>query len=217
MKLKPTRNFFILLGSALWLLTVIFVATPIWPYVFYRLSPKTSETLAAGIANTAAQVPPETVTGTPGSSQVKPTPSPELPPFDPSLPEDNGLIIDKIKVRGQIHEGEDWQNILKRGIWRVPNFGDPENNSLPIILAAHRWGYLAWTNSFRALNSFYNLPKLKIGDKIEIIWNQRRYVYKVYQEETGTKITDYSANLILYTCELWNSPTRIFKYAQRVL
>ena len=34
-----------------------------------------------------------------------PTPTPVLPEVDPSLPVENGLIIDKIGVRGQIHEG----------------------------------------------------------------------------------------------------------------
>ncbi|HLE49636.1 MAG TPA: sortase, partial [Patescibacteria group bacterium] len=133
--------------------------------------------------------------------------------------------------------------ILKTGVWRVPDFGTPEDDGpsepvergadsqigpselvergadsqigLPIILAAHRFGYVTWTNSFRTLNSFYSLPKLKVGDRVEIVWNQRKYVYEIYKEETGTAITDYTADLILYTCDLWNSPTRIFKYARR--
>jgi len=211
-----SKKTYLYLGITLWILTVIFVAAPIWPYVFYRLSPGTSDVLAATIGNTI-EVSPGTVAGTPDSSQVKPSPTPPLPAFDPSLPEDNGTIIEKIGVRGQIHEGENWQEILKTGIWRVPGFGTPEDNSLPIILAAHRWGYVNWTNSFRSLNSFYNLPKLKADDRVEIIWNQRKYVYEIYRSETGTKITDYDADLILYTCELWNSPVRIFKYARRVI
>jgi len=206
------KKFYLLLGSALWLLAVIFVAAPIWPYVYYRLSPQTSEVLAATIADTASTSIP--VVNAPIPSPAKQELAP--PVFDPSLPEDDGLIIDKIGIRGQIHEGEDWQEILKQGIWRVPDFGTPDNNQLPIILAAHRWGYVTWTNSFRTLNSFYNLPKLKVGDQVEIIWDQRRYVYEIYQEETGIQISDYSADLILYTCELWNSPTRIFRYARRI-
>ncbi|MFZ2202682.1 MAG: sortase [Microgenomates group bacterium] len=213
-----TKRAYLYLGLSLWVLTVIFVAAPIWPYVFYRLSPGTSEVLASTIGNTVTTVP--AITPAPRSPQGE---DPEqsrraaLPDFDPSLPKENGLLIDKIGVRGEIHEGENWAEILKTGIWRVPDFGTPEDDTLPIILAAHRFGYVTWTNSFRTLNSFYNLPKLKVGDKVEIIWNQRKYVYEIYKEETGPAITDYTANLILYTCDLWNSPTRIFKYLKRVI
>jgi sortase (surface protein transpeptidase) len=139
-----------------------------------------------------------------------------LPDIDPSLPKDNGLIIDKIGVRGEIHEGTDWENILKQGIWRAPDFGTPEDTSSPIIIAAHRWGYLEWTPAFRKLNSFYSLPQLAIDDTISLIWDQRPYKYKVYATETGTKISDYQADLILYTCQLWNSPVRFFVYANRI-
>ena len=210
-----SKRTYVYLGLAFWLLTVIFVAAPIWPYVFYRLSPGTSETLASTIGNTVTEIPLPIPTPTLPTGVTLPPPPPLLPDFDASLPTENGLIIDKIKVRGEIHEGENWEQILKTGVWRVGDFGTPENNTLPIILAAHRFGYVTWTNSFRTLNSFYNLPKLKVGDKVEIIWNQRKYAYEIYSEETGTKITDYEADLILYTCELWNSPTRIFKYAKR--
>ncbi|MBI2326273.1 sortase [Candidatus Collierbacteria bacterium] len=202
------KKTYVYLGISLWILTVIFAVTPIWPYVFYRLSPGTSDALASTIGNLTnlSNLPNST---NPKQEQI-------LPPFDPSLPEDNGIIIDKIGVRGQIHEGDDWDAILKTGVWRVPDFGIPEDSRQPMILAAHRWGYVTWTNSFRTLNSFYNLPKLAVGDQIEVIWNQRKYIYEIYASETGDKISDYSANLILYTCELWNSPVRIFKYAKRI-
>lgn len=208
-----SKRSYIYLGIFLWTMTVIFVAAPIWPFVFYRLSPGTSEVLANTIGNT---IPP--AGSEPAATVQVPNlqPVPEPPLFDASLPSENGLIIEKIGVRSEIREGENWAEILKKGVWRVPSFGTPESNDLPIILAAHRFGYITWTNSFRTLNSFYNLPKLKVGDQVEIVWNQRKYIYKIYQEETGTKISDYAADLILYTCELWNSPVRIFKYAKRV-
>ncbi len=228
-----SKRTYIYLGISLWILTVIFVATPIWPYVYYRLSPGTSDVLASTIGNTVQAkpdlAPPDNVipnsTVIPAKAgiytnnldpRVREDDNPP-PPFDPSLPEDNGIIIDKIGVRGQIHEGDDWATILKTGIWRVPDFDTPENPDQPMILAAHRWGYVTWTNSFRTLNSFYNLPKLAVGDQIQVIWNQRKYLYEIYDSETGDKISDYSADLILYTCELWNSPTRIFKYAKRII
>lgn len=65
--------------------------------------------------------------------------------------------------------------------------------------------------------SFYKLPSLEKGDIVEIVWNQRIYKYKIYKTTENTKITDYNADLILYTCKMyWESPERIFKYAVRV-
>lgn len=202
---------FVTLGILFWTLAIFFLIIPIWPQFYYRLSPKASDSLAQTLSNTITQETPTT-----SPTNITPTPSPtiELPEVDPTLPKDNGLIIESIGVRGEIHEGDDWQNILKKGIWRAPNFGNPETPGTPIIIAAHRWGYVSWSNAFRKLNSFFNLPKLKEGDTVEIVWNQRKFRYAIYKSETGEKISDYTADLILYTCELWNSPTRIFKYAR---
>lgn len=225
----PTKKrLFAGLGVTFWTLTAIFVLLPSWPHIYYRLSPQTSGLLASTIASTAVvasetinepsptPTPVEAIHQSPVLPSPTPTLSPPLPEVDPSLPTENGLIIDKIGVRGEIHEGEDWEKILKTGIWRVPGFDTPLENNRPIILAAHRWGYLEWTASFRKLNSFYNLPQLKAGDTIKVVWDQRPFEYKVYSVETGTQITDYNAKLILYTCQLWNSPVRFFVYANRV-
>ena len=192
------------LGIFFWFFALILAFTPSWPHLYYRIFPQTSDTLASNLSQNPSPTPSK-------------TPSPvSLPIFDPSLPLENGLIIESIGIRGEINQGEDWQNLLKQGIWHIPNFGTPEQDQLPTILAAHRWGYLSWTNTFRHLNSFYNLPKLKAGDEVIINWNQRQYHYQIYAEEVSEQITDYSANLILYTCQLWNSPLRIIKYAKRI-
>ncbi|HBC44657.1 TPA: hypothetical protein DCZ81_00620 [Candidatus Collierbacteria bacterium] len=230
--MKKSKTF-ATLGVTFWTLTAIFALLPSWPHLYYRLSPQTSSLLASTIASTAIQAQ-ESLTrpSSPTPSVIPdlirdpslPNVSNTLPSVDPSLPAENGLIIDEIGVRGEIHESEDVQTVLKQGIWRVPNFSSPsdncqlspENCGRPIILAAHRWGYLEWTPAFRKLNSFYNLPRLKVGDTIKIIWEQRQFEYKIYSTETGTRITDYSANLILYTCQLWNSPVRFFVYANRI-
>jgi sortase (surface protein transpeptidase) len=203
------KRSFLVLGSVFWLFAFLLAFLPSWPHLYYRLSPETSTVLAQTISK-PLQVPTTKETEKPSNTQIK------LPPLDLSLPKENGLIIEKIGVRGEIHKGEDWQEVLKKGIWLVPNFAIPEDNSGPIILAAHRWGYLNWSNQFRYLNSFYNLPKLEVGDQILINWNQRQYQYEITKEETSEQITDYSSDLILYTCQLWNSPLRIFKYAKRI-
>jgi hypothetical protein len=213
--MRLTRKPFVTIGILLWLSAIILALLPSWPHLFYRLFPGTSDALASTLASTFSLNEATASSPIHNTGYIIPNTSPRLPDVDPSLPKDNGLIIDKIGVKGAIHEGTDWEAILKTGIWRVPDFGTPESNQLPIILAAHRWGYLDWSAAFRKLNSFYSLPKLVVGDTIEIIWNQRPYTYKIYAISSGTKITDYSANLILYTCQMWDSPVRIFVYANR--
>jgi sortase (surface protein transpeptidase) len=140
------------------------------------------------------------------------------PVFDPSLPKTNHLVIPSIGVDTNIQEAtlDNYEEALRNGVWRVSDFGQPGDNIEPIILAAHRFGYLAWTNTYRHMNSFYNLPKVKVGDIIEIDWRQRKYSYEVYALGKGTEITDYFANLILYTCETLTGEERIFVYAKLI-
>lgn len=141
-----------------------------------------------------------------------------LPPFNPLLPKTNRLIIPSIGVSTDIEEAtnDNYESALKKGVWRVSDFGEPNQGNLPIILAAHRYGYLAWTNSYRHFNSFYNLPKVKVGDTVVIDWEQREYTYGVYKVESGREIADYSADLILYTCENLSGDKKDFVYARRL-
>jgi sortase (surface protein transpeptidase) len=141
-----------------------------------------------------------------------------LPPFDPRLPASNKLLIPSIRVNTGIQEAtiDNYEEALRKGVWRVSDFGAPNDNSEPIILAAHRFGYLAWTDSYRRKNSFYNLPKANVGDLVEIDWEQRKYLYKVYATSKGTVILDYSADVILYTCETLTGENKIFVYARLI-
>lgn len=138
------------------------------------------------------------------------------PAFNPILPIESRLVIPAIGVETTIGEGmvDSLGTVLRQGSWRIFNFGTPAERKYPTIISAHRYGYLAWSNTFRRKNSFFNLPKLNVGDIVEIVWKQRRYVYGVYAEGKGEEIADYSADLILYTCETLDSPVRIFKYAK---
>jgi sortase (surface protein transpeptidase) len=140
------------------------------------------------------------------------------PPFDPRLPATNRLLIPPIGVNTDIQEATltNYEDALRKGVWRVSDFGAPNDNSEPIILAAHRFGYLAWTNSYRHTNSFYNLPKVNVGDLVEIDWNQRKYLYEVYATSKGTQILDYSADLILYTCETLTGGEKVFVYTRLI-
>jgi sortase (surface protein transpeptidase) len=138
------------------------------------------------------------------------------PRVDPSLPVQSKLKIPSIGVNATLQEAtyDNYESALKKGPWRVSDFGTPADREQPTIIAAHRFGYLAWSNLFRRKSSFYNLPKLAVGDTVEIDWGQRKYLYEIYSEDKGGNITDYYADLILYTCEDLMSEVRIFKYGK---
>lgn len=141
------------------------------------------------------------------------------PSVDPGLSLEPKVVISSIGVDTTIQEGsyENLELALRKGVWRANDFGTPFDRSQPTILAAHRFGYLLWSNSFRRENSFFSLPKLKMGEMVEITWKQRKYMYVVYAESEGTQITDYNADLILYTCTDLTTDNRVFKYAKLIL
>ncbi|OGM15672.1 hypothetical protein A2V56_01860 [Candidatus Woesebacteria bacterium RBG_19FT_COMBO_42_9] len=197
--LTRTAKYLFLVGV---LVLLIFFAPSIWYYLKGGIPNNISELLA----RTAKEAETAPIT-------VKPAYQPKL---DATLPQESRLKIVSAKIDTQINEAtlDNYEEALRKGVWRVSDFGTPADRSKPVILAAHRYGYLAWSIPYRLKNSFYNLPKLKTGDTVEIIWRQRKYIYEVYREEDGETITDYSADLILYTCESLNSPVRIFRYAR---
>lgn len=169
------------------------------------------EKLAGNVANfklSDTEVEHLSVSGNPKSAYQ--------PPYDPKLPKINKIMVPSIGVDTAIQEAtyDSYEEALKKGVWRVSDFGSPNERVMPVIMAAHRYGYLAWDWDYRKTNSFFNLPKVKIGDTVTIVWRQRKYVYEVYAEGRGEDIKDYSADLILYTCESLTGPVRIFKYAR---
>lgn len=190
------------------ILGVIFLVLSFAPSVWYTLGAKVDD-FSVAILDTVK-----------GKEEVKEEPVVQIPDWqpgiDPKLPLETTLVIPSIKVATVVNEAtfDSFEQALKKGVWRIPDFGTPADRKKPTIMAAHRFGYLAWSNLYRRQNSFYNLPKLKTGDTVEIYYRQRKYVYEVYAESRGEEIEDYSANLILYTCETLNSKIRIFKYAR---
>lgn len=211
LKRLPKVNLYV--GIVLWLVATIFLVVPLFPYVWYRIdltaTDNEAETLSA---------PNEDDERDESGNTESPQPAAEssLPPFDPTLPTTNMLIIHGTGVNGEIHEGTNAKATLESGIWRVPEFGTPETDNLPTILAAHRFGYVYWSNDFRSKNTFFNLPTIGEGGTFEIIWNQRKYEYRIYRAEDATQIQDYDADVILYTCRMFSSPVRIFRYAKRI-
>ena len=206
--LKEILNIYTFLGMIFILIAITLILIPTTPYIIYRLKPsKTEEEVEKIVADLG-----EYVEDTEDTEEI-----PEEDPIDESLPKENFLIIDNISIYSPIDTGSNYTEVLKLGTWIVPSFGTPEENEEPIILAAHRFGYIYWDRATREKISFVNLPKTGVGDTIEIIWGQREYTYEIYKAEESTYISDYTADLILYTCKYFSSPERIFRYAKRVI
>ena len=208
---------FLGMALALWGIFALLSSYPVALYAYYTVIPSTSKILAASIRDTGknsseAQKQNQVVTPT-----IMPVVDVNK---DISLPEGHYLSIPSIGVDTILWEAsyDSYETALRRGVWRVPDFADPTQagQGKPMILAAHRFGYLDWTQDYRLKNSFYELPKVKVGDKIQVIWDQHRYNYQVMRVAEGTKIDDYSGDLILYTCKFLVSPVRYFVYARLV-
>lgn len=197
------------IGMLFILFSIVLILIPTAPYIIYRLNPSETDNEVEKITMDLGSYDEEDLTGDSNNTT-------EEIPIDESLPEENYVVIPSIGVYSPITEGSNYTNALENGTWIVPDFGTPEDNYLPIILAAHRFGYIYWDRETREQISFYNLNKTETGDTVQIIWNQRLYTYEIYKSEESTYISDYSADLILYTCKYFNSPQRIFRYANRV-
>lgn len=207
--IKILSTIYLIFGLFLFLVAFLTLSISFYPQIWYSIDKEASNselnTLTKDIENVEdVEIEEE---------ETEPL---SLPPLDTSLPKESTIIISSISVNSPIIENKNADAGLKKGIWIVPDFGIPNSNDLPIIIAAHRFGYIEWTKEFRETSTFYNLPKLKVGDRVQIIWEQRSYEYEVIKSEDNTQITDYNVDLILYTCRMYNSPVRIFRYLERV-
>lgn len=199
-------NFYMFLGILFVLLSIGIFLVPTVPYIVYRINPAETE---KEIESLSQNIDTQEI-----NTAVTDTIS--LPPIDPSLPTTAFVRIPKIGVNSPISNQQDYITALKKGSWMVPEFGNPTNGKIPIILAAHRFGYRTWTKEFRNTVSYYNLPNTQNGDIVEIVWEQRLFKYEIYKAEESNYITDYQADLILYTCKFFNTPVRIFRYARLI-
>lgn len=139
------------------------------------------------------------------------------PAYNPDLPDGDWLVIPRIGVRSELQRTENYEEALNVGLWWVPDFGQAGDRSKPMIVAGHRYGFdWWWKDDYWKYHSFYSLPDLEPGDRIEVISEHRKWIYEVYAGEEGEQISDYEADLILYTCKHLDSPIRIFRYARIV-
>lgn len=192
-----------------WFSFLVASGFPVAAWVYYRVVPSTSAKLANILRNVVR-----------GSRSLETEGKQfSLPPVDPALAEGHSISISSIGVDAEVIDRsfERYEEAIKKGVWRVPDFAIPEETyKKPMIFVAHRFGYLEWSNQYRRENSFFNLPKVKVGNEIEVVWDRRKYVYRITRVSEGEEIDDYSSDLILYTCKFLVSPVKIFVYAERV-
>jgi LPXTG-site transpeptidase (sortase) family protein len=153
----------------------------------------------------------QTYTFTPGGEQVQ-----DAGTFTgediSDTPQQNTLLVEGIGIHGEIFEGKS-VSVLEKGIWHRPNSSTPDRGS-NTVLVAHR--YLYRTES----NSFYNLNKVKVGNKIIVWWERRKYTYTVTEIKTvppeAVEIEGPTKDpiLTLYTCTLITASDRLMVRAK---
>lgn len=129
----------------------------------------------------------------------------------PSGPQPNQVIIPSMLLDQPVLEGTvaNQYKTLDKGIWRWPGSSTPDKGGNTVLIG-HRFTY---TNP---RGVFYFLNKVKVGDELGIVWNNKKYEYKVATvnevSPKDTTIEDATAQpeLTLFTCTpLWLPKDRL--------
>jgi len=198
----------LLLVVALGLVVLNF--TPgLWYYIDQNAVTKDNESLVEAVK--AENLTPATV----AQPEVSEPVVPKLPDFNAGHPLETRLIIDKVGINAEIHQGGDGEKGLEKGVWQPDGFGNPMS-SIPMLLASHRYGLLGWSNDYRTSNSFNKLPELNVGDEFSVIYQQRDFRYRVTSKYEATTLENVQADMVLYTCKYFGSPVRIVITAEKI-
>ena len=129
--LKTLSKIYLVFGIILIFFAFSIIAITFYPQIWYSVSDTATETEAATIQEQLTEIE---------EYEQEETKEPEttLPPLDTSLPKENILRITTIGVDSEISQEQNADKGLEEGIWIVPDFGTPEINDLPIIIAAIR-------------------------------------------------------------------------------
>ncbi len=131
-------------------------------------------------------------------------------------PQPNQVIIPAMLVDQPILEGpiKDTYSLLAKGVWRWPNGSSP-NRGGNTTLIGHRFTYTD------PKGVFYYLNKVKIGDEIGLIWDNKTYLYKVstISEVPPNDVTiednTPDARITIFTCTpLWLPKDRLVVTAE---
>lgn len=117
--------------------------------------------------------------------------------------------IPSISVKGTVVDGNSQENML-RGFWHHPLSGVPGGRG-NVVIFGHRFDKIPPNPE-----TFFNLDKVDVGDKIYVKQSDREYEYtvvKMYETEKNDQdifknFTDYQLTLVTCT-PLWSSDRRL--------
>jgi len=119
------------------------------------------------------------------------------------------IKIDSIQVEGNIFEGTD-ANTMDQGFWHFPLSQYPGNKGNSVIIG-HRYAKLPPNP-----DTFFNLDKVKVGDRILVEQEDNSYTYivtetKVVEKNDISILKSYGDyRITLVTCTpLWSSDQRL--------
>ncbi len=119
------------------------------------------------------------------------------------------IKIDSIQVEGKIFEGTD-ANTMDQGFWHFPLSQYPGNKGNSVIIG-HRYAKLPPNP-----DTFFNLDKVKVGDRILVEQEDNSYTYivtetKVVEKNDISILKSYGDyRITLVTCTpLWSSDQRL--------
>ena len=128
----------------------------------------------------------------------------------PAKPNDNRLYIPQINVDVAIVEGDD-SSALEKGAWhRKPENGNPIDGG-NFVLSAHRFVMDITPQGTVEKSPFYNIDRLKVGDRLVVDYEGKRYEYEIKKKyavkpnATNIEAKSDEPKLTLYSCTLQGS------------
>jgi len=168
--------------------------SPLFPRVAYFFQDKSPEVSAPYSGELAQEI---------GSSSTA------------SRPQDNRIVIPSIQINEPILEGSNIWVIRKGGTWRRPQSATPTENNNTVIVGHRYYG--------SNVSTFYNLDKVKIGQKLALYWEGKEILYEVTESKivaaTAVEIEAPSKEkkLTIYTCNpIWTAKDRLVVIARPV-
>lgn len=173
-----------LISCILLLIGVYITYSVFYPEIYYQRNLKN------------ALQPPQEVQSVSTASAITPTPDQEIYP--------DKLIIPKIGVDMEL--GTDPKSLDTAG-WITNLY--PDNS--PMVIAAHRFGWIGMPNDRKISHTLYNIDKLNVGDEMIVQWNRKKQIFKVkdiIEADNNPAIKD--GEILIYTCKFLRSDVRVF-------